>query len=226
MHETVFVLGRRFTLCAICVFTVECEDGKAQPQNHPSTHTIDDAKPQANASTSNAEGLSDDTLDAAFDAQLPPSSMGDGPLMVDAALDSPDSSVEPTPSDSTFGDSGIALAETTWSSNLDSRTSTSDVPPVTPLPVRNYLPCPVERIVEERCRVCHSTDGLGEEPLLESWAQVASQSDIVLEAVMDDFMPLLPPPLTPEQKEALREWVEGGSLPVPQTTAPDCNIGE
>lgn len=100
--------------------------------------------------------------------------------------------------------------------------ASTEAPPQEPAPLRNYLPCDVERITAERCRACHSRRGNAVEPLLETWAQVSTEANTLLESVLDDFMPLLPPPLSVEQKAVLSTWIAAGAPPVERTSPPDC----
>lgn len=101
--------------------------------------------------------------------------------------------------------------------------ATSDVETTEPPRLFDYLPCDVEVIVAARCRVCHSRTSVGEEPLLDTYAQVRAEAPWVVEAVLEDFMPLLPPPLTDEEKATFVDWLESGTPAVRQSTPPRCS---
>lgn len=89
--------------------------------------------------------------------------------------------------------------------------------------LRDYLPCDVEYILVARCQACHSSGPINQEPYLQTWAQVRLQGRTIVDVVSKDLMPMLPPPLTAEQKQVLFDWIEAGSLPVKQENPPACD---
>lgn len=117
-------------------------------------------------------------------------------------------------------DSGVS-----WdtSDRVSSSDTSADETPSGPPPLLNCLPWDVERIIAGRCRLCHSRLTDGQQPLLDTWAQVSSKAELVLNAVSRDIMPLLPPPLTPDQKQVLTDWIDQGAPPVTQDPAPNCS---
>lgn len=91
-----------------------------------------------------------------------------------------------------------------------------------PVLLKNYLPCEVELIIGPRCRNCHTPGRVGQEPFFDSYAQVRAERASILDVISDDFMPMLPPALTEEQKDALKTWVDDGAPPLSLSAAPDC----
>jgi hypothetical protein len=121
---------------------------------------------------------------------------------------------------SSAGDSGdtTEVDATSVPAATTEHTAESTEPP----PLKNYLPCDIERIIASRCRVCHSQAGNAQAPLLDTWGDVSAEADLILEVVLEDYMPMLPPPLTEEQKASLETWVISGAQPVKQSSAPTC----
>lgn len=126
-----------------------------------------------------------------------------------------ETSGEETADVTTSGEQPTEVSSVTDESTFDAETSE-------PPRLFDYLPCDVEVILAARCRVCHSRTSVGEEPLLDTYAQVRAEAPWIVESVVEDFMPLLPPPLTDEQKATLADWLESGTPAVRQSAAPKC----
>lgn len=125
--------------------------------------------------------------------------------------------------DGSTGAPGVATEDdTTSDTSSASVTSGPGTASTGPLPVANYLPCDIEHLIASRCRVCHSRSGSGLEPLLETWSDVSVEADLVLQVVLEDYMPMLPPALSQEEKDSLEDWVASGAPPIRQASAPVC----
>lgn len=89
--------------------------------------------------------------------------------------------------------------------------------------IRAYLPCDVERIIEDPCRMCHSAQTLGQEPLFDTFGQVSGDAQLIVDVLVDDYMPYGLPPLSADQKSVINNWVNAGSQPVLADEPPDCS---
>lgn len=135
----------------------------------------------------------------------------------DAGIEDLDASA--SSSDST----GVAVDDTSRGDTTSAPAPTTEPKTdATEPPDRDYLPCDIELIIASRCRVCHGQSGNGQEPLLDTWGEVSSQAELIVEVVLDDYMPMLPPPLTEEQKASLEAWAATGAPPVRRPIAPVC----
>ncbi len=110
-------------------------------------------------------------------------------------------------------------SDATTTPGSDSETSDEE-----PSPLHSYLPCDVERIVADHCRVClSSVSPIHPEVPFDTWAQVSS-NPWILEEVESGNMP--PPEvgrsLNAEQLDTLRSWIQSGAPATRSATPPDC----
>lgn len=90
--------------------------------------------------------------------------------------------------------------------------------------LRPFLPCDVERIFVESCRMCHSAATLDQEPFFETWGQVNGERSSIVDVLSDDYMPYGLPPLTNEQKATVFDWIDAGAPPVQAESKPQCPV--
>jgi hypothetical protein len=225
------MISIRVSLLVSCLFLpalVACSEDRADPPQRSdasSEERVSGDGPGSKAPPRNSAS-GDDTV-----ATSPDTSLTDGGISVvdssdvgeTTSLDSMDVSIA-DPDVTTSGDetadvvtSGEPGTELSATEGSTSGAETSEPPRLV-----DYLPCDVEVILAARCRVCHSRTSVGEGPLLDTYAQVRAEAPWVVDAVLEDFMPQLPPPLTEAQKATLVDWLEAGTPAVRQMAAPLC----
>jgi uncharacterized membrane protein len=87
-----------------------------------------------------------------------------------------------------------------------------DLPASCPTPVPSYS-ATVSGIIGQSCvSGCHTTGGVAQDRLLDTYQEVYSQRSAVLNQAYECFMPPAgSPPLTPEQRTALFGWLVCGA---------------
>jgi hypothetical protein len=226
------MISIRVSLLVSCLFLpalVACSEDRADPPQRSdasSEERVSGDGPGSKAPPRNSAS-GDDTV-----ATSPDTSLTDGGISVVDSSDvgettSPDS-MDVSIADPDVTMSGDETADVVTSGeqatelSSDAEDSTSDAETIEPPRPVDYLPCDVEVILAARCRVCHSRTSVGEQPLLDTYAQVRAEAPWIVDTVLDDFMPQLPPPLTDTQKATLVDWLEAGTPAVRQMAAPVC----
>lgn len=212
-------------------FLVACSEDETSSTQRDNTSS-DDRMLDSDASASNEPPASpvgsDESTSTRGEGSMPDETQGSvvdssdvgettSPDSMDVSIADPDVA---TSGDETEG--VVTSGEQATELSSDAEDSTSDAETIEPPRPVDYLPCDVEVILAARCRVCHSRTSVGEQPLLDTYAQVRAEAPWIVDTVLDDFMPQLPPPLTDTQKATLVDWLEAGTPAVRQMAAPVC----